>query len=383
MTIPSDFALTRHRKFFAKYEATIGTFAKPAGTDAAKVLRADLGLDIERKVRMDSRQTRDALELITGLAVAPWSIEAYVLPSGTAGTPPDLHDLFYACMGGYTNTPATSDAYALASGTVLRTLSLVDHYSDRYMRALKGAFVDKMKISSKGGEEPKVTFEGFAMGHIHTGTSTLNGAMGGVATMVVQTADSYNFEAGSVVAVDDSTNAGAGFQITVDSARPSFTLEAVVTESNGANVTPYSPTETTAGNPINGIGGSLTIDGGSAVPILGVDVSLDNKIKPRDDEAFQQFPTGGIPDYREVTGELTVRAHANQILELGKRKAFGARAILITLGTVAGKKCVISIPYAEFKFTQEEFPDGDSGIIKLPFIGKGSSGEDSLAVTFQ
>ena len=78
-----DHALGRNRAFFAKVESTYGTFVKPAATDAAKVLNCSFDFKQERKNRMDSRAVRAHYERITGRKEVSWSVDSYLIPSGS------------------------------------------------------------------------------------------------------------------------------------------------------------------------------------------------------------------------------------------------------------------------------------------------------------
>jgi hypothetical protein len=382
MGLTQTHALSRDRKFFSKIESSSGTYEKIAGTDAAKILKADLNVERERKPREDSRQTRSLLERITGRATVPWSIEAEVVPSGAAGTPPDLHPLFVAAMGGptadvYTNTPSTSDAYVLDNSQSPETLTLYEHVSDVLSKTVWGAWVDELTISVASGETPKVKFSGGAMGHVVTGTSTLNGAMSGSTTMVVQTADGANFGVNSLVQIDAATNV-----LVTAAAAPSFTVDTSVTEDNASVVYPYAPAETTAGSPIAGISGSVTYDS-DTLYVTGFEVTLKNNFRPLDDEALAEYVTDVVPGYREVTGKITVRARKDWVVHLANRKDFGTQAITVVLGSVAGSKLTISVPYAELDYDAIDVPAGDGDVVlSLPFVALGSSGEDELALTF-
>ena len=121
--------LGRNQRFFAKEEVTYGVYLKPAATDAIKVLSTAMEFGQARDPRTDTRQTRSVLEQITGKKTVPWSVEKHLIPSGTAGTPPDDHEMLLNAIGGavgYTNTPATSDAYRLDAGQAsLRSMSMV------------------------------------------------------------------------------------------------------------------------------------------------------------------------------------------------------------------------------------------------------------------
>lgn len=382
MGLTQTHALGRSLKFFVNQEGTAGTFAKPATGDAAKVLKTNMNLAQERRPRLDSRTTRSLIERITGKGVVDWDVEAYLIPSGTAGTPPDLTDLFEMAMGTYTNTPGTSDAYTLSDSQTCLTASIIRHMNDVLMEATAGSWVETMEISATGGDEPKVKFAGGAMTHIHTGTSTLNGSMSSD-QMIVQTADGWNFEDGSVVQIDADDNSGAGYEVTLDTSRPTFTIEASVTEGSGDAVVPYTPDETTTGSPINGITGSFTHNS-DTLAVTAFTVTLANGIKPLGDEAQVQFVSDIIPGYRTVTGTMSVRARKDWIIHHADRKGFGQVALTVVLGSTAGAICTVSCPQIEVDFSAIEVPEAEEAVITLPFTALSSTAtaKDELAVTF-
>lgn len=374
-------ALGRKQKVFAKEESAAGTFVKPAATDALKAIKVSMPFSQERKDRMDSRTTRSVLERISGKKSATWSIEKYIIPSGTAGTPPDDHVLWKAGVGGdtgYTNTGSTSDEYALASSQTLETLSIVRHLNDIVMESVKGAVVEEIKVVANGGDEPKVNFSGFAMGHVHTGYTTLDGDMVSSDQMTVD--DHANIEIDSVVKIDSDDNSGAGYKVTAGTTSP-YTLETTLSASDGVAVTPFTPSETTAGSPINGITGSTVIDT-VTFPILAFELTLKNNIKAVEDEAQQAIANDFIPGFREVTGKISVRARRDFIIELGKRKSFSTRDVRVTLGAGSGTRLQIDVDYAEFEFEDFEVPESEEAIISLPFKALGSSGDDEVKFTF-
>ena len=381
MSLNQKHGLGRERKFFLIDESDCGTFEKPAGVNAAKVLDSIMSFEPTRNNRDDSRQTRSTQERITGKSAVSWSAGGYVIPSGVAGTRPDIHEFLKNLMGTYVNTPATSDAYTLNFTQTIQTMTLTHHASDVVMESVFGAWINQMTITASGGSEHKFAAEGGAMGHVHTGTSTLNGAMAASATMIVQTADGRNFEKGGVVKIDADDNSGAGFEIDVDTARPSFTIEAVATGDDASDVIPFTPTETTAGSPIAGILGSVVIDS-VTFPITAFEVTINNNIKPLDDEVGKELPTDALFGFREVTGSLSIRARKDFIIELGKRKDFLTRDIAVVLGSTAGSILTIDIDQAEFDFSALEIPQSDEAVISLPFTALGSSGEDEISLTF-
>lgn len=378
MGIAQPHALSRLQKFFAVTEDTAGTWKKITGADAAKVLKVDMAAERTRNDRMDSRQSRSLLERIQGRATVPWSVESYLIPSGTAGTPPDVHALLKAVMGGYTNTPATSDAYTLADTQSIDTLTMLRHLNDVYSETIWGAWVDELTINAQGGDDPKLKFAGQAQGFCATGTSTLNGDMSASTTMVVQTADQNAFSENSLVQIGSTAN----IAVTVDTSRPSFTVDGSVSELDGAAVIPYAPAETTAGSPVSGISGSITYDGAN-IKITGAEISLKNGFRGLEDEAFEEYPADVVPGWREVGGQFTLRARKDFLRYFLNRRAYGSIAATLVLGASAGAICTIGLPYLELDYAAVDVSEGDAeAVCTLPFKALGSSGEDELTVTF-
>lgn len=383
MGLINPHAVGRNRRFFVEPEGTAGTFVKATSDGAVKVLTSQMDVQIERRNRSDSRPTRSLLERMTGKGTVAWNIEKYLMPSGTAGTPPDDHQFMFAALGTYVNDAGVSDTYSPDDGQILRTLSLTHHFNDVVMESIWGAWVNAMTIKVTGGEEPKISYEGGAMGHVVTGASTLDAAMSGTPTMLVQAADGRNFAQNSIVKVGSEDNSSAGFQVTVDTSRPSFTLgDSVTSQLDDAVVTPFSPSETVAGSPISSVIGSLALDA-TEYPITGFDVTVAGNNKPFDDEAFQQFTDDIMPGFRDVTGNFSFRARKDHIIELGKRRAFGTRDIATVLGSTAGAICTINLNQVEFNFAAAEFPEAEEGIISIPFTALGSgAGGNEIDIAF-
>jgi hypothetical protein len=367
-------------KFFAVIEDTAGTWKKIVGADAAKVLKVDMGAERERHDREDSRQTRSLLERIQGRATVPWSVESYVIPSGAAGTPPDVHALLKAALGAHANTPLTSDVYSLANVQTIDTLTLLRHLNDVYSESVWGAWVDELTLSIQGGDQPKFKFAGQAMGFVSTGTSTLNGDMVASTTMVAETVDENAFSVNSLVQIGATANVA----VTVDTSRPSFTVDASVTESDEDPVIPYSPAETTAGSPVAGISGSITYDSDS-VKMTGLELSLKNNFRGHEDEALEEYPSDVVPGYREVGGQITMRMRKDFVQHLVNRRSYDTVAATVVLGSIAGRICTVSLPQIEIDYSGVEVPAGDGDVVfTLPFraLSSAEAAEDELTITF-
>ena len=391
-------ALGRNRKFYVNEETTyidsenVATaFVKPAGTDAAVVLNASFTPAQERKVRDDARASRSALEQITGKKSATWSVESYVLPSGTAGTAPDLGPLFKGAMGTETVSGGTRVTYSLNTNQDLGSFSLTQFFNETFMETLTGCYVNSMTISVAGGEEPKVTFEGESSGlyiptttspsaaQLAAGESTATVTGSGTGTSFdVHAGEGENFKPGSVISVATDTDL-----VVTAVSNDTITVDSSITFADDDEVKPFAPTETVAGSPIAGILGSLTLAGNS-LPITSFEVTVANNNKGIADEAFVAGTSDYVPGFRDVTGSLSIRCRRDLAIEIGKRLDFGTQAIVVTCGDTAGKKLIVEIDDAEFEVAAVDTPQSDEVVVPMNFRALATSaGEDEIVIKFE
>lgn len=378
-----DHALGRSRKCFAKQEVTFGTQILPVATDAFKTTKPiKFNAKIDRRNRMDNRNTRDYLERITGVTTVGWDCEAYVLPSGTAGTVPNIGKFLTNGFGKETIVGATSVTYATTNLQAMGSLTLTQNMNNVVQETAAGAWVESIGLKVSGKDEPKITLSGGAAKYALTGTTTSAGIVAGSATTMTFT-DPAAMQLGSVFVVN--TDAGTGYTVTIYNATTgaaTFTPAAVTGWANLATITPAVPTETTVGSPLSFTLGSMTLDG-VAIPVIDFDCSVKNNIKPIGiDEAFNTNATDYIPNDRDVKGSFNLRGKKDQILNWGKRWNLTTRALVLVLGSVAGKKLTINIPTAEIEFSPVNIPDVDEITMPFPFTALGNAGEDAMNWVF-
>jgi hypothetical protein len=389
------------QKFFVIKETTMGTFVKATTAASCNVLTTSFVANTKRKDRLDALMaSRDILERITDKNEYSWSADMYWVPSGAKATAPDFGDMVLAAMG--TETVGANDVtYSLNSNQTMTTLSMTRHMKDIFQEALCGAWVEEMKLSIAGGDEPKVSFSGGAMTYAATGAGTLNGAMAASATtMIVQTDEKNMYAtnasaaggagagARSVVSITDGVDTDDDVEVTVDSSAPSFTVTAIggAEQADAADVTPYVPTHTDAGSPISGTAGTFTIDDVSDattdIIFTAFELTLKNNFKPFDDEALTANVRDGVPGMREITGSCTFRVRQDLIETILNRYELATRAIALTCGGAAqtGTRLEISIPTAEILWSEVQVPQTDEATITLPFKALGSSGNDAFTL---
>ena len=383
-------ALPREREIFAKAETVYGTKVAPVSGDAFRVMSANLGSAAQdRTNRTDNRPTRSVEERYVGkYQMADWSVEKFLIPSGTAGTPPDDVLLLTAAMGKYTNTPATSDVFELGTDQGEHgSLTLTDNKSGVKLEELAGAFVETLGIKGASGDPPMITYSGKGARKYYTGYNIVNGIAGADLTV-----DSlYTIEVGSRVAfyeaadgktvVDD--NSGAGFEV-LSIAGSVATLDASPTGVVPTDIVrPFTPTPSTSGQVLPGVVGSVTLDDGSPIslPVTEWELTLANGFLAVEDESFQQYAT----DYYEggdrmVTGQFKVRGRRDQFSWLGYRRDRVQLDATIVVGSTAGKIVTIEMPSCEIDFSPLEHPEAEASSIILPFVALGT--DDELKISF-
>lgn len=373
-------ALKREIAFFFKKETTYDTQVKPVTTDAIKCLSCSITPDIQIDMREENNGSRDRTSVIKGISTVAIDAETEVVPSGSAGTAPDVGPLLQMLLGTETINGGVSAAYTTsdtqgdqgsASMYVRRGLVQMD--------AASGVWIESGTLNLSGTDLPKLSFSGGAATHYHTGRSTCDGAVSGT-TVNVQSGDGKAFSVGSIIQVGSDTNSGAGFKVTAIST-DALTIEASATADSGSVVAPFTPTETTAGDPVPGIKGSVEVDS-IAVPITGFDVTIANKHKPLDDVYGSSKVTDYIEGTREITGNIKVRCRADQVDELGKWKDVTTRDLAVQVGDTAGDIMTVNIDYAVFTSVGLEDGDDDSSIINIGFTAIGSSGNDAIEIIF-
>lgn len=380
-----DHALGLQEAVFINEESTFGTFAKPAATDALKVLTKSFTPNVNRIDREDKRTTRSILERITGKQENAWSLETYLIPSGTASTPPDDGPLWKLLLG--TEAIASDVQYTPSSAQALGSLTICGEANDVFSESVFGAWVDKATISINGGDPPRVSWEGGAASYITTGTALVSGNHTAPDTTIdLQAQDlstgygPLNIKVGSVVAFGSEDNSGAGYEVTAnDGSTITITPTLAGNISDGDQVKPFTPSQTTAGSPANGVTGTWLIDD-QAFPLLSATIEISNSIKPVNDEAGQAKATDYIALTRMITGSVSVRLRRDQVIWLGRRDGYATRDLDLTVGDTAGARFRFELPTVEIEWSAVEVPQIEEATVQIPFKALGSSGDDEITI---
>jgi hypothetical protein len=375
-------------------QTALGTPVFPAGTDAIRILKSEFKRKRNRKPHEHKRATRDLLQRYTSRVEASWMIEKMLMPSGVAGTAPDDDDLWIGGIGTKTVVGGTSVTYGLSSAQApTKMLSIVSRLNDAAMQHAEGAFVGTTEIEVSGDGEAKVKFSGPCRDVLRVGgvAEVSGGHILGETVITLTSPQGRRFYNGAKVQFESNTgtrltNSGAGYTVSGVSAT-GFTispgLEAAI--NSGNDVYPFSPTETTAGTPIDGIVGSLTIDGSECF-IKSAKIKIDNHLVLETNRYGTAYLADVNTGKREVTGTIMVELRRDQAQYLTDLDTYPARAVVLVIGSGAGTICTITMSAVEFDTSDLDVPEGASDEVatyEIPFVALGTgAGENSISIAF-
>ena len=381
MGIEQQHVRAHERRFFAQNQTTLDTMVRAASAGAVKILSFTAEYDQARNERRHNRATRGRRGAVSGQRTVSWSLEKELIPSGTAGTEPDDHQFWHASFGTETITGGTSVVYSLTTTQAMRLLSIHDYHPAGVMQSLIGAWVDTLKIAGSGADPLRVSMTGGARRMVQTGRTQVNGAVTTSATVIVD--GPLQVEVDSIVQVGANTNTNTGYRVTANAAG-TLTLETTLTVADNADVVPFVPTETTAGTPLAGIDGSLTVLG-AACPVTAWEVEVNNAMIPHDGEYGAVHVSDVSPGWRQVSGTFSFRLRRDliPILQARKNGDFASQAITIVCGGTAGRTLTIAMPQVELNgvLKIEHADDGGPSTVTMGYVADDSADGTENAIT--
>lgn len=370
MGLQLEHTLGHQLAFFSVLDSTPGTRPAIVGADAGRVLPST---SFTPEWTLDPRDDAAAgflhHETITGKYKQSFGVEAYVIPSGAAGTAPDLGPMYSAAWGGSpTIVPATSVSYAFGGSQLMPTVSmarLLNQGAPIFGEWLTSGVVNEFKLTVSGGEAPKVSWSGQALGYSKAGYGTANGAGSGATSLNVQTGEGAGFWGTPVIDVGSTSNllvsGVAGDVITIPSS----------TWADTDVVRPHIPTPTLAGSPIAHMLGSLTL-AGTVMRITGLEFTMTHNLRFVEDEAFQATTTDAIRGMASIEVKVTLRARRDQVNWIGRQRLLGTHALTCVMGSTAGSIVTLTTPKLLAKPAGITQP-AEEGTIELTFMALDSA----------
>ena len=383
---------------YVEKEVTYGTPQKIVGANAFRTISENLGGAEERDFRPDRSGSSDHLERFQGRKSADWEITKLLLPSGSVTTEPDdthlLENLFGAVSLGASSIEyiqATAHTWGMTIRRGIRTgggaglAELQEH--------IKGAIVTGGEIAwgANGNNGlAQITYRGQGKEYGYTGNTSVGSGYTTIATGAgsFRVAASEQLTIGSVFKIASDTGGGSG--IIVDTLNHTtnvitFSETLGVTTSSGVAITPYNPTETTAGSALHARVGFLSLDGStSTIDHLGGTVTIeDNRSLLNEEVGYDSASRVLRNDRRQVTFAMDFILKKDDIPRLlGSMVRRTANDIQINIGDEANKTVKIIMANAEFDFTSLDVPEQDMTRFSITGVALGTNGNDSLKLRF-
>ena len=301
----------------------------------------------------------------------PISITAPILPSGTAGTGPDISDILEVALGTHTNTGGTSDAYEF-SDTPIVGLTLVHGDAKRnWAEWAFGVLITQIRINA-GEEEVMIEFAGMAAGKcsimaaLTNESSELNNT--DPTTVVVMATDNAYRAVGLGALLVDADDTDEIMKPTAND----DTLWTVAREhlgtktihADGFTFEPFMPAQTlNAGAvPLGEQEGSFTLHGKTIYPTaysFEVNTGLEHR-KPEKSSITRRNMLSKPPT---VTGSVTLLLDRENAEFFGRAASFVEAALSFVEGDTGGSKFTTDAGIVHCTVPDDvEFPDDGSEI---------------------
>jgi hypothetical protein len=386
--------LGRTATCWVKQETTAGTQVYPTATDM--VIPSGTVEFNQQPSYTNSTEVRDTRTLTTRFLdqnpAGTWSLPMYIRPSGTLGSIPDGHILFYAAFGSTTTYAGSSVTYTPSNDDMI-SLTVYVGMKDMVF-ALIGATVNEMKIglTNKGGIN--CTFSGGFMTMKWAGKADTTAEAAGVFTVSADAAK--KFCVGMKVQIWDASagsyddNSSVGYQVSAVGAT-SVTVTpdpSGYTWAAGDWLEAFLPSGTEVGSPIEARTGTCSFDGGSTdIPIISADFTLTNNTRYLEDEiSTNVYPTSFISDTRNAmcstqlylrTDDMNYFKDSGLLASADKVQA----DLLLTGGDTSGSIVDIALPVAEGSVPN--LSGDNEKIITIDWQGLGTTSyNDETKITF-
>lgn len=244
-----------------------------------------------------------------------------------------------------------------------------------------GAFVNSLNCALPGDGEATMTMPIKAADALRAGIAKLNGPVSSSATITLVSGESNRFDVGVPVMLVDTDGRtvlyGQDGSLTVSSrtdGSQQIVLSTTVTLSDLSFVVPFLPhvfDQSGTDNPITGLSGTVSFDGGSTTvdEIKSVDIGFDPKLEHFDNWYGADGNRGFVPgDKSAITIKLEVVMDTLQVNQIIKAREFTTASMQIILGSASGRHIEWDLPKVYFKIPSVEIPDKGTMLLVLEGI---------------
>lgn len=352
------------------------------------------GLKMNQPFEMSEHKSgRQASNIIKKKKVAEGDIETYlnVPTSGNPAVDTPLSLMLEGVLGKKTVIGSTEIKFD-SSQAPSKYMSFMQG-NNAFGRAFNGGYQKKLTISLPGDGEAKMSFSAKARDGKYASIAKFNGAVSGDDDVIVVTGQSKRYNVGArvmVVAPDGRTvTAGADGSLTVLSrvdASHSVKLSTTITADDLSYLVPWLPhvfDQSGTDNPVTGLEGTISFDGGSTAveEIRSAEIDFDHKVTDFDDfygaDGNRGFVVG---DKAEINLKVEVLVSASQAQKIVQAIEFESFNMKLVLGPAAGLRWQFVLPKVYFMVPDVEIPD--NGPVVMSLEGKAVQTSDGALDAF-
>jgi hypothetical protein len=352
--------------------------AGTAGGDYLWMTRATLNVGQPVKAS-EHRSGRQPSSFIKEKKVADGEIETYinVALSGDPSIDTAASLLLEAVLGKKTTVGSVDEIRFDSTQAPSKYFSIVQG-NNSFGRFFNGGYAKKLTISLPGSGEAKMMFGLKARDGKYASIAQVNGAVSGSANVVVNTGESKRFEVGArVMLVDDDGRtvvAGQDGSITVSSRTDgshTVALSGSVSVDDNGYLVPWLPhvfDQSGTDNPITGLQGSVSFDGGSTTveEIRSVEITFDHNVTDLDQHYGSDSNTGFVvADRAKIDVKVELMVSASQAQKIVQTKEFETFDMKVVLGPAAGLRTEYRLPKVIYSVPAVPIPDSGPVIMTL------------------
>ena len=209
----------------------------------------------------------------------------------------------------------------------------------------------------------------------------------GVTSVVVDDASLFTVGARIYNKTKDLTNSEAGWAVTaVNTSTNTLTVSPAIDGSGTAwalndEIAGYLPEGTALGTALASRLNVLQIEG-VTVAMRSGELTVNDPVGMVDEIDGNDYPTDFLEDKRSISGSSTIYLRQGQLKWYNIARSATVQAVKYICGNVAGSIVEFSMPQASLDgpAVRSSAPAFD---LDLSFMALGSSGEDSLSITFK
>jgi hypothetical protein len=249
-----------------------------------------------------------------------------------------------------------------------------------FNRVANGCYVKNFTITLPGDGEATMKFTMKGRESKECSIGKVNGPVSASTSVILETGEAGNFEpearimlidadGRTVLAGVDGTLRGSSIDLTTHT----LTLSSAITCADGAYIAPWLPHVFGFGgidNPVTGLQGSVSFDGGASTieEIRSVEISVDPKTEDLDNYYGTDSNRGYVVgDRSEISVKVEMNLSASQFRTIQQSRRFESFSMKVILGDASARHLEIICPRVMYKIPGIEIPD--TGTVPVTFEG--------------